>query len=188
MIVALEGLSCAGKSALSAALSAQDDSTYEFIPEFMVDVSNGVTTTLCMANDVAKAVYAKLINRTDKCVIMDRSYLSTLVYTYAGSPKEHLKLKDWYDNELLAGRLEEPDLIIYLRIKPKTSLERAKSIGRFNDKYAWYTHSQEAFDKYDDYLNGSLLSEKCITIDCDAAPTKVLAKRINEIIKRRLKG
>lgn len=188
MIVAFEGLSCAGKSAITTALQDSDNKFYRQIPEFIIDTAFGITTELCIANDVAKSAYAQLIDRENSCVLMDRSFMSTLVYTYAESEDKHGRIKKWYDEALSRGSITNPDLLVYLRIRPDTSLKRASSVDRYKPEYAWYSQPEKACQKYDDYFSQESLQSSSIVYDCDNLPFDALVTTIDLAIKKKMKG
>jgi thymidylate kinase len=182
MVIALEGLSCAGKTAVSEELSTRHSASITFIPEFVLNKQEDITTELCMSNDLAKSRISKSLFDTGKNAIMDRSHLSTLVYTYAESDKKFNITQKWYKNAFEQGQILEPDLYVYLRIQAAKSLERASSVGRLNSKYAWYNNTAAAFNKYEEYFSNNNLSSPCHIIDVDNLEFYELINRLEKIM------
>jgi thymidylate kinase len=155
MIIALEGLSCAGKTALSNALQRKYPKFYSVVPEFVLPVPKVITTSFCQDNDLAKAQLAKQYNSAGKVALMDRSWLSTVVYEYAAHGYENESLSAWYESKCNDDTIPSPDQYIYLRLNAATALARARKIGRFNEKYAWYSAADLASSKYDELFQQS---------------------------------
>lgn len=181
MIVAFEGLSCAGKSAVTSALM-QNNNDLKMIPEFIVDLNEGITTELCKINDIAKSNYAMLLNSHYGTILLDRSFQSTLVYTYAEGKIKHKSTQEWYSQARQKGLIYEPDIYIYLRIQPDKSIQRAKLVNRYNDAYAWYYNTKAAYNHYETIFNSELIDKPCFIIDVDNLSFDQLLERTTTIL------
>ena len=167
MIIALEGLSCAGKSAVSTELSLRYSEKLIFLPEFLLQIDGNTNTDLCIANDVAKSSYATLLLEKGSTILMDRSYMSTLVYTYAEGREKYAETQRWYKKAIEKGFIRKPDFFIYLRVQPAKSLERAATVNRLNNKYAWYNNTVSAYNKYEDFFSKNNLNIPHFAINVD---------------------
>lgn len=185
MIIAFEGLSCAGKTAVSTELSIKYPKLI-LLPEFFVSIKDKVSTDLCIANDIAKYTYARILSNRGNHVLMDRSYLSTLAYTYAEGKDKYRHAQSWYEDALNAKSVGEPDLYIYLRIQPEKSLERAASVNRLNLKYAWYNNTKAAYDKFEESFDKDRTNLKSTyrKVDVDNINFKQLVFDVESIINQ----
>lgn len=165
MIITFEGLSCAGKTALSNALYREYPNQYEVIPEFIYPTPKKVTTDFCRVNDVGKMKLAHELSSDSKIVIMDRGWLSTVVYEYADTGGGAEKLIDWYVPKSSSKNMFMTDCYVYLRLSAEDAIERAKSVGRFNTRYAWYFAPSRATAKYDELFQDPELKALSITVD-----------------------
>lgn len=183
MIIAFEGLPCACKSSLSRKLATDLQDAY-VIPEFVLDTSYGISDEFCEINDIAKLHLADYLSKQGKTVFLDRSPLSTLLYARLKSEKDYEKVATRYAKNDLQRLCDLPDLIIYLRISPATSITRAKSIGRYNVKFAWFAHTAKAYDYYEEMLvkNRDLYTDRIKVIDAETS-FENLQENIMNIIK-----
>jgi len=181
MIIVFEGLSCAGKSTILSSLLQKYPENYRVIPEFIIDTTLGVTTEVCMANDIAKTTLAKLIDRKDLLVLVDRSHISTLAYMYGENEERFAELQAWY-----AGKdLSLPNKYVYLRITPELAIDRAKKIGRYTSKYSWYTHTEKIFKKYEEIIKEIAVKVPVLTIDANVNLTELaddLHSKLNQFL------
>lgn len=159
MIVALEGVSGAGKTTISELLATEADAVV--VPELLVTAQqeNRFTESDYFAHDVRKHEIASNLGKDGLCV-MDRSYVSFQAFRYATSKKE------WVADE---KQPVEPDHYIYLRISPATSAER-----RGDHSKHWGDHAtiSRAVQFYDDYF--SERGKKVSIIDADKPLNEVL--------------
>lgn len=155
-VIYIEGISCSGKTDLVTKLGEKlNDSS---VVHELSNISLGapITTQLCRINDEKKASLSHTRAKTKRYVISDRSYVSTLVYSFiedkitrSGIYNETL---NWYLSSIVCGKLTQPDLFIYMNIPSNIALSRAEDLGREVEKYAWYQQPDEALRYYDFYF------------------------------------
>ena len=176
MVIALEGLSCAGKTTLLNNL-CKINNNIRFVPEFVLEVPKKIDTEFCMENDVAKSQEAVRLS-SKGVVIQDRSFISTIVYSSTQDTALHNRVKDYYQSSLKEGTLQLPDLIIYLSVRPEEAIARAKKIGWYSQKYAWYTHTVQLSEEYEKQLKHHESLVKVIRVDAEQKPAEILNKVI----------
>ncbi len=183
MIIAFEGLSCAGKSAVSSELHLRHPE-FNLVTEFLIKETPPITTEMCMANDIAKYNYAQILSDSGKIVLVDRSYLSTLVYTYAEGNKKYERTLNWYQNAFEKGLIRDADMYFYLRMQANKSIDRATSVNRLNKKYAWYNNVMVAYQKYENIFDERDLKKSCHKIDVDNLEFTKLISQVEDIINQ----
>lgn len=153
MIIYFEGLSCAGKSTLINYL--QESSEFVLaIPELPLKLLNHkkITTSFCRLNDQRKCLKAKESDQENRLTLVDRGYLSTIVYSYIQyqnkEDNEYLENLTWYMKNIHNGKLKKPHVYVYIYIDKETALQRSKQLNRFTKKFAWYIDPQSAIDCY----------------------------------------
>lgn len=142
MIVFFEGVACAGKTSLIKRIretSKKELFCIEELPngyEISVDKNK-----FCMDNDENKCQSA-LKNTKNKIVLVDRGYLSTIVYNYIeykfDISEEYFNTISWYFESIANRKLVKPDLYVYINLDKKTAIHRAKKLGRFAKGIAWF--------------------------------------------------
>lgn len=149
LTVVLEGLPASGKTTLADHLAVHDG----FVK---VNESLGVLGGAHLSDDQrvifddTLAKYAKAREMMRNAVI-DRGYLSMLAWDYCAEQLGHahdLKEKmEWVSGALSDGRLFEPDLYVFLKVTPKTSLQRRPREVISNDVWS----GPEGMRLYDEY-------------------------------------
>jgi len=182
MIIALEGLPCAGKSSILETLLESE--AYTCIPEFIIDTGPEITTTMCQVNDMAKSQLAVLEQKNGH-VIIDRSYLSTLVYTYAEGDKKYQEMEAWYKSAVHRGLIIEPDVIIFSAVSASTCVERAKNIGRYSEAFAWFQESERAITMYNKLLSDPGRATRTIAIDSEKMSVQAAATYVQEYLSNK---
>lgn len=153
MIVAFEGLPCAYKTATVDRLQV-DLPDAQKIGEFILNKNIAVSPETCIVNDIAKSGLSRLFEKDFDVVLMDRSFLSTIVYEATASEERGEAIIDRYRQLIDLRVLANPDHIIYFDISPLTCIKRAVEIGRFNPNYVWFEKPQDARANYLHYLGG----------------------------------
>jgi thymidylate kinase len=137
MVIYFEGLSGVGKTTLINNYKSDNDL---IIPEFIDKPKDIYSDKLCMLNDESKSKIA--YNNNSKLVLVDRSYISTLVYSltrevldknYSSHP-----LILWLINNLNI-KLHKPDLFIMVDAPNEVCIERATKEGRVDSRNFWYS-------------------------------------------------
>lgn len=180
MIITFEGLSCAGKTAMSSYLERTYPEQYSVVPEFILPLPDVITTSFCKENDLAKAELAKQHSTEGKVALMDRGWLSTVVYEYAAHGEDDTRLITYYAEQFERGKLPSTDLYIYLRIEAADAIARAKSVDRFNNRYAWYFAPEFAVEKYDQLFSSQEIAKNAVVLDAMSA-FELLAGEIHKL-------
>lgn len=158
MIIYFEGLSCSGKTSLINYLTKEFNNCIS-VPELPQDYygQKKISTDFCRDNDQRKCVDALEADNEERLVLVDRSYVSTIVYEFIqfGSDCKN-QYKDtlrWYFKNILNKKLIKPHVYVYLSIDKETALERSKALNRFTTKFAWYINPQLGIDFYRAFFN-----------------------------------
>lgn len=143
MIIFFEGLSGAGKTTLIKEFKA--DNVIK-IPEFINEPDELFDDYACMKNDIAKSELAKK-NRSE-IVLVDRGYLSTLVYglvryKVTNGQERFDHIVDWLLKNL-NSKLIRPDIYIWVDASNRVCLNRADSNKRILPQNFWYRDLDEA--------------------------------------------
>jgi len=133
-IFALEGLSMSGKTALCKKLEKKGIKVFYEI-KGRNKKKNFLSNQINYLKENIKII--KKAKRFNNIVLLDRSILSTLSYTYSISK---IKNKDYYKifTKKYKTELKKyiPDRYIYIKISPKVSLYRRKNKNKSN-KFIW---------------------------------------------------
>ena len=143
-------------------------------------MGDSLTNNFCRTNDERKCQDSVKFQKKYDYVLVDRGYASTLIYNYiqfqSKTPNEYLTTINWYMNGITNGKLIKPDLYIYLKLDPKSSIARAKLLKRHSTKYAWFTHPNLGIKAYDFFfkflepdvpriiVNGNISTEEQVNI------------------------
>lgn len=138
MIIYFEGLSGVGKSSLID--QYPQAANIIKIPQFLEEPDNIFNDGACMLNDERKAALAKA-NRC-KTVLVDRGYLSTLVYGIArahatGGKESYAAILEWV-LENMDGKLVRPDIYVFVDTDNQTCFDRALADNRVLPESYWY--------------------------------------------------
>lgn len=155
MIIYIEGISCAGKSTLIKAIT-DSHSDIKKINEWPDVVDNSITIDeFCRLNDEQKNSTAQKFDKKG-VVLVDRSYASTLAYNFIqfvhDKSQEYLKSISWFLKSKSEGKLISPDLYVLISVDKKTSIKRAKELGRYNQNIAWYIDPELGTQYYRDFF------------------------------------
>lgn len=134
---------------------------------------------LLFAGDMVKDV--DNINRAiedGRDVFIDRYFLSTIVYQgiQGFSLEDALKFAEIF-------KLPKPDLVIFLKISPETSLKR-KMIEKNNNVDRWERNlewQRKVIEKYEDLIRKNVFASRWITINGEKSKEEVHKEILREI-------
>lgn len=139
MIIYFEGLCGVGKTTLieEYAKSRED---VKIIPQFIEEPDNLFDDCVCMLNDELKSKLA--IDNRNKVVLMDRGYLSTLIYGLIRYQltKQQMRfdhITEWLFNNL-NSKLVRPDVYIWVDTPNKVCMNRVYKDNRMLQESYWY--------------------------------------------------
>jgi deoxyadenosine/deoxycytidine kinase len=72
--------------------------------------------------------------------------------------------------EVLTGYLRKPDLIVYLRARPETLMDRIARRGRESERHITLDYITRLNDAYDDWMRRARASFEVLEIDTDRVP------------------
>lgn len=190
MVIYFEGISCAGKSTIIEALKAKLEGSVS-ISELPDDYKKHKNLDdFCRYNDERKSQTALKMAKTNKTVLVDRGYASTMVYNYIqyqqGLSSEYLKSLNWYIKNI-DKKLQKPDLYVYIKIKDKTAIKRAKKLNRFSKTIAWYNNPQIGSGFYESFFKMFEPDVPLIEIDGDL-PLDVGVRAVLKYLKNNEKN
>lgn len=137
MIIYIEGLSGVGKSTLIQEFKRED--VFK-VPEYISKPENIYNDLTCMKNDESKIDLA--LKNSNKVVLVDRGYLSTLVYgmvryELTGRKERVDHIFEWIIKEM-DKKLKRPDMYIWIDTPNDICLERAKKVNEIPENDYWY--------------------------------------------------
>lgn len=154
-LAVLEGLSCTGKSMLLERITESGNRSVATISKPVPHHMEHPVPEYFMKNDEAK--FAAVHGVKERVAIMDRGWLSTLVF-YTVMEEENPDfpkglVRRWVDGNL-GKTIWYPDYHIFIDIPPEVSRERAKLAGRsFAAHNMWTMHPERARDTYEAILH-----------------------------------
>ncbi len=186
MIIYFEGISCAGKSTIIDALKSKLPAAVS-ISELPDDYKKHKNLDdFCRYNDERKSRTAKKLSKETPVVLVDRGYASTMVYNFIqyqlGLSSEYIKTLKWYV-ENIGRKLLKPDLYVYIKIKDKTAIKRAKSLNRFSKTIAWYNNPKIGSEFYESFFKMFEPEVPLIVIDGDL-PLTIGVKEVLQYLKK----
>ena len=193
MIVAIEGLPGAGKTTLVKHLSHKCRGSLVISELVIWPKDKNIDEDFFVKNDYEKFRIIENQDVDKTLILLDRSYLSTLVYNLALSniPRKINSIKT-FQCYLLKQSIFYPDLIVFLNINERISLQR--SSYSHSDKIYFDNWEKEDFLKliikhYAYYLKHidrivETKTVKTIKIDADKMEPSLVARRVFNVIAR----
>lgn len=139
-IIALEGLPCAGKTTFLNKFK-ENNSGFYCVPELYVEIKEDSTSS-SIREQYANAELNKkrTIDGVDKNVLFDRSFLSTMAFSYSkhkttGDNGDYIYNKKFMEEN--KHNIIIPDFVFVLVITPKESIERRSKMTRDNSQSFW---------------------------------------------------
>ncbi len=138
-IIALEGLSCSGKTSFFNKFILENDNFY-CIPELFIDEEKNTPIVLRKKYSDAELDKKESIGKISKNIICDRSFLSTLAFSYAkymytGNKEDYEYNLDFFKKN--RSKIIIPDYIVVFNISPQKSIERRKKVIRKDKLKFW---------------------------------------------------
>lgn len=139
MIIYFEGLCGVGKTTLIEEY-AKSRKNVKIIPQFIAEPDNLFDDVACMKNDELKSKLA--YDNKEKIVLMDRGYLSTLVYglvRYQVTDKHESfdHISEWLLTNL-NSKLIRPDIYIWVDTPNNVCMRRVYNDNRMLPDSYWY--------------------------------------------------
>jgi thymidylate kinase len=170
VIVALEGLPGAGKTSTISTLTGM--LSLPHVPEMLVtpDIEAGFTATDYSEHDRRKIALASRLGTAGIC-LMDRSPLSNEAFRYAseGGTPPTLAIDD-------NTGLSIPDHYLYLRISPRTSMQRRLQHSNRWNGFQFATRLVEFYDHFRDQT-----PDKVSTVDAEQPYDQVIETAVDLI-------
>jgi len=143
MIVYFEGICGVGKTTL---IEKYPDKRTKKIPQFINCPGDLINDTVCMKNDELKSQLA--FKNRDKIVLVDRGYLSTLIYGLVRyqvtSHRERFDyLMEWLFLNL-GSKLIRPDIYVWIDASNEVCMRRVEADNRFLPNSYWYKDVDQA--------------------------------------------
>ena len=146
-IIAFEGTPGAGKTSVIGRMIKEkvlESST--FVSELKIDAGgkDDVTATkLYLEAEVRKSEMVKKLSHDYAYVFLDRSFLTTLAYSYAlakskNNPQTHKEILEYFEKLDKEHRFVRPDCLIYLTIPMNTSLLRRARFSHLKEFGNWF--------------------------------------------------
>lgn len=135
--VFLEGLPGAGKTTLFENIKFENPELKISRPKISRHLAIDTILLSAKGDQARKLVEYDLLQENSGYTLKDRSFLSMLTtFISHGKISEDIMINliDQYDHAIKSGILSLPDLVVYLDIDPKTSVERQQERGRV---HAW---------------------------------------------------
>lgn len=182
MVIHFEGLSGAGKTTI---LSFLEKKGYSIVPEFVLKHHNEINLEICKKNDITKCIIAKKLTKNSDFVLVDRGYMSTLVYETTKEQvlgdKYQSNIKSWYC-ENINLTLIKPDLYLYIDVsinKMKERIEKRNTV--FIKEDYWLLHPNLIHENYMDFFK---TVEPDIPVEKISNEKNIIVNNIIEIINK----
>ena len=154
---ALEGLPCSGKSTFINRLRIEFDN-FECIPELYIEIKKGDRP------EITREIYAnaelekyKNFSQNNKNTIFDRTFLSTLAFSYAKAKTLNNASDLDFNLNFYKMNIKEviiPDCIFIFNISSEKSIERRKTLIRDDTLNFW---TNKAFlDNFSDFYDSDI--------------------------------
>lgn len=162
-IIALEGLPGSGKTTLVNLLRQRLSTSLRTVPQIIYSGKRRTQFSVqyYLENDVRKCARAERFKAKGFSVIMDRCVLSTLAYTATLDKFKNTKNYQYVVSQFFQfvrkGKLNLPDICIYIKITPATSVARK----RRNRRHYYVWNDQQFLRTMDRHSQVRLRSFKC---------------------------
>lgn len=140
MIIAFEGLPCAGKTIFIDKFKRKYSDFY-CMPELFIDIKED-ETSLSIRERYANAeiLRKKRIDDVEQNVVLDRSFLSTLAFSYAkhkttGDESDYIYNHKFFEET--SQNIAIPDFVIVFVISPQESMLRRRKLVRDDTLSFW---------------------------------------------------
>lgn len=187
--IALEGLPCAGKTTFLNKFITENNS-FVLIPELYIEIEKDDTSISIREKYLdAELTKKSKLNNNEINVISDRSFLSTLAFSYAIYKLKGDKGDYTYNLNFLENNRDNiiiPNFIFVFLTTPEESINRRKSLVRGNSQDIFQNQSFLHFfsDFYHTDTFYSIVSkENVIFIDTLVNPQDVTYKLVSKIIE-----
>ena len=84
----------------------------------------------------------------------------------------------------MVGYLRPPDLIVYLKARPETLMERIATRGRESEKSIGIDYIRRLNNAYDDWMTRAALEQEVVEIDTDRVPMKGDTPAFRDLVAR----
>lgn len=187
--ISIDGMPCAGKTTFLKKFISKNKGFY-FFQETYIEPKGFDPTKSSLIGSYAEKELEKKITASglNKYIILDRSFISTLAFTFAklrkGDPLDFTFFIDFIKRNL--NNIIVPDLVILFLIKPKTSILRRESLKDQKTLDIWFDpdflESMLFYYKYKKFQEFNLKS-KIIIINTDNVSKEELFVKVSEVIK-----